>query len=187
MSMRKTFLALGGVLLAGSAPATAADWQFLPALQSGYQADTTLAVMGGLQDPDRSAVDAGGAYGVELSLNCPTIKPPVGHIRQQISVTRFDNDGLELTSFEINPHYMVSLAENLDLGIGPGLGYVSADAGGNSDGVFALQAGASLHYRTGPLFLGAEARYQVTQEAEFGAADEDVNNYRLLGKAGITF
>jgi hypothetical protein len=182
-----TALMLGSAMLAASAPAMAAGWGFLPAANPGYEADATLAVMGGMQDPDVDGVDADAAYGIELSLSCPTLKPPRGEIRQQISVTGFDNDGLEMTSFELNPHYLVPLAENLDLGVGPGLGYVMAEGGRHDDGVFALQAGASLHYRSGPLFLGAEARYQFTQEAEFGRRDEDLNNYRLLGKAGVNF
>ncbi|KPV40357.1 hypothetical protein AN478_08920 [Thiohalorhabdus denitrificans] len=168
--------------------AQADGWSFLPATQAGYQADAALAVLGGLQDPDVGNVDSDTAYGVEFSLSCPTLTPPRGEIRQQISLTRFDNDGLELTSFELNPHYLVDLGSNLSFGVGPGLGYVAADAeGGDSDGVFALQAGASLHYHRGPLFLGAEARYQWTQEADLGAAETDVDNSRFLAKAGVRF
>ena len=180
-------LAIGGALLAGSAPALAEGWQFLPAAKPGYEADATLAVMGGVQDPDVGDVDADAAYGLELSLSCPTLKPPQGEIRQQISITGFDSDGLEMTSIELNPHYLMPLAENLDLGVGPGIGYVMAEAGRWDDDVLALQAGASLHYRSGPLFLGAEARYQFTQEADIGRRDQDLNNYRLLGKAGVNF
>ncbi|MFW5910963.1 MAG: porin family protein [Thiohalospira sp.] len=167
--------------------AQADGWSFLPATQSGYEADAALAVLGGLQNPDVDEVDSDTAYGVELSLSCPTLAPPRGEIRQQISVTRFDNDGLEVTSFELNPHYLLDLGSSLALGVGPGLGYVAADAGGDSDGVFALQAGASLHYHRGPIFLGAEARYQWTQEAGLGGAETDVDNSRFLAKAGIRF
>jgi len=187
MIKQKTVLAVGGALLAASTPAMADGWQVLPATQSDYEAQASIAVLGGLQDPDVANVDAAGVAGLEVSLSCPTLKPPQGEIRQQISITRFDNDGLEMTSVEINPHYLMPLGENLDLGVGPGLGYVSAEKGSEDDGVFALQAGASLHYRSGPLFLGAEARYQFTQEADFGSDDEDLNNYRLLGKAGVNF
>lgn len=187
MRKRTTALALGSALLAGSAPATAAGWELLPAANPDYEAEATLALMGGMQDPEVGDVGASDAYGFELSLNCPTLKPPRGEIRQQISLTGFDKEGLELASLELNPHYLVPLAENLDLGVGPGLGYVMAENGRHEDSVFALQAGASLHYRSGALFLGAEARYQVTQEADFGRRNEDLNNYRLLGKAGINF
>ena len=173
--------------MAAPAPAAADGWTFLPAAGEDYRAEPTLAALGGYQDPDIGGVDAGGAYGVELALSCPTLAPPRGRIRQQISLTRFDNDGLELTSFELNPHYLVDLGSGLAVGAGPGLGYVAADAGGESDGVLALQAGASLHYRQGPLFLGAEARYQWTQEADFGAVERDVDNSRVLAKAGWSF
>lgn len=185
--MRRTLPLLASTLLLAPGPALADGWSLLPATSADYEAAPTVAALGGMQDPDVSGVDAGGAYGVELSLSCPTLAPPQGRIRQQISLTRFDNDGLELTSFELNPHYLVDLGSGLALGGGPGFGYVSADSGADSDGVFALQAGLSLHYRQGPLFLGAEARYQWTQEADLGGNDTDLANSRLLGKVGWNF
>ena len=185
--MRPLALSALALTVAAPLPAAADGWTVLPATGSDYEAAPTVALLGGFQDPAVDGVDADGAYGVEVGLSCPTLAPPAGRIRQQISLTRFDNDGLELTSLEINPHYLVDLGRNLALGAGPGLGYVAADAGGDSDGVFALQAGVSLHYRQGPLFLGAEARYQWTQEADLGGQDVDVNNSRLMAKVGWAF
>ena len=171
--------------LVAAMPAQAQDWQLLPAIGSDYKAQPTFALTAGTQDYDDG--DSGGVYGVELGLACPTLKPPQGRIRQQISLTRYDEDGLETTSLEVNPHYMVDLASNLAVGFGPGLGYVQADTSVGDDGVFALQAGTSLHYRTGPLFLGAEARYQWTQSADFGGGSHDMDNIRLQGKVGVAF
>jgi len=185
--MRPLALSALALTVAAPLPAAADGWTVLPATGSDYEAAPTVALLGGFQDPAVDGVDADGAYGVEVGLSCPTLAPPAGRIRQQISLTRFDNDGLELTSMEINPHYLVDIARDLAVGVGPGLGYVVADAGGDSDGVFALQAGASLHYRQGPLFLGAEARYQWTQEADLGALETEVDNHRVLAKAGLAF
>jgi hypothetical protein len=185
--MRILPLSVLAVTLAAPLPAAADGWDFLPVTGPDYQAAPTLAVLGGIQDPDVDGVDAGGAFGVELGLSCPTLAPPAGRIRQQISLTRFDNQNLELTSLELNPHFLVDVGGNLAVGVGPGLGYVTADAGGDSDGVFALQAGVSLHYRQGPLFLGAEARYQWTQEADLGGAETELDNSRVVAKAGLAF
>ncbi|MEF8792385.1 hypothetical protein [Thiohalorhabdus sp.] len=186
--MRTPTLVLSLTLaLAASSAAQAQGWSLLPVTDADYRAEPTLAALGGMQDPDVDGVSSGGAYGVELSLNCPTLATPRHGIRQQISLTRFDNDGLELTSLEINPHYVMPIGQGLGFGFGPGLSYVAADGGGDSDGVFGLQAGVSLHYRQGPLFLGAEARYQWTQDADLGGGDTDLANSRLMGKAGVTF
>lgn len=187
--MRTPTLAISlSLALAASPAAQAQGWNWFPVADADYRAEPALAALGGIQDPDVDGVSSDGAFGVELSLNCPTLATPRHGIRQQISLTRFDNDGLELTSLEINPHYVVPVGQDLGFGFGPGLSYVSADAaGGDSDGVFGLQAGVSLHYRQGPLFLGAEARYQWTQEADLGGADTDLDNSRLMGKAGVSF
>lgn len=169
-----------------SAPAAAEGWDALPVLGDNYSAKPTLALIGGAMDPDFSGADTGAVYGVELSLDCPLLQPPVNRIRQQLSLTHY-NDDVEITSLEINPHYVMPLVEGLELGFGPGLGVLSVDTDNGDETVFGLQAGASLHYRAGPLFLGAEARYQATTEGDFGAGDQDVNNARYMVKAGVNF
>jgi hypothetical protein len=180
---RLTFAASLGLLAA--APAHAQGWQFLPAAEPGYEARPTFAFMTGAQDYDDGDSDA--IYGMELGLACPTLKPPQGRIRQQISLSRYDEGGLETTSLEINPHYLIDIQPGLAVGFGPGLGYVWADARRGSDSVLAFQGGTSLHYRTGPLFFGAEARYQITQDADFGRGGGDLDNFRVTAKFGAAF
>ena len=169
-----------------SAPAAAGGWGLFPVLDDDYTAEPTFAVIGGAMDPDFSGADTDGVYGVEFSLNCPTLQPPVNRIRQQFSLMRYD-DGIEITSLEINPHYVMPIAQGLELGFGPGLGVLSVDTDNGDATAFGLQAGASLHYRAGLLFLGAEARYQATTEEDFGDGDQDVNNVRYMVKAGVNF
>lgn len=181
----KRLTPLAALGLVAAMPAQAQDWQFFPAAGSDYQAAPTFALTAGTQD--YVDVDSGGVYGMELGLACPTLKPPQGQIRQQISLTRYDEDGVETTSLEVNPHYLVNLGGNWAIGLGPGLGYVQADTPAGDDSVFALQAGTSLHYRSGPLFLGAEARYQWTQSADLGGGSADMDNIRLQGKVGAAF
>lgn len=170
-------------LLTATARAGAVEW--FPVTGEDYQARSTLSVIGGVQDFEDG--DSDSIIGLEYSLVCPSLALDSGTIRQQISVTRYDENGFEATSFELNPHYLVLEQGNLGIGIGPGLGYIDAEAGSESDGVFAVQAGASVHYRMGALFLGAETRYQWTQEADFGATQTSLDNWRAAAKVGFNF
>lgn len=186
--MHKPIAPLAAVAaLSLSGPAVAAD--FLPVLNADYRPDPVIAVLGGTENPDVDGSGSDSVAGLELSLACPLLELEGPGIRQQISVTRYDNDGLELTHVELNPHYLIPLATDLALGVGPGLGYVDASRdNGDDDGVLALQAGVSLHYRTGPLFLGAEYRYQWTEEADLGATnDTELDTQRAVAKFGVSF
>jgi len=171
--------------LSPGALAQAGDWS-MPAIGTdAYRAQATVALLGGQLDPDLAGADADTLLGVELSLNCPLIQPPSNRIRQQLSLTRFDDQGVEITSLELNPHYLMPLGNGLELGFGPGFGVMNVDAAGSSETLFGLQAGASLHYRRDGFFVGAEARYQWTTEEDFGAGDTDIDNSRLLLKVGM--
>lgn len=168
-----------------AAPAAqAAGWSLMPVTDAGFKAEPTLALMGGMLNPNVSGADADSAYGAELSFNCIALQPPEGKLRTQVSFNKYDDAGLEIQSFEINPHYLVKVGEGLEIGAGPGIGYVTAKAGAMDESALALQLGVSAHYRSGPMFLGAEARYQVTQE-EF--ANDDMNNFRVMLKVGVNF
>ena len=60
------------------------------------------------------------------------------------------------------------------------------DGNGIDESVFAFQLGASVHYTgMGPLFLGAEARYQITEE--LGDSGEEADNSRVAIKVGVQF
>lgn len=185
---KHTPLGLLPALLLGSGIAQAADgWNFMAGMDKDYVADPTLSLMVGNLDPDIKGASSDTVSGVELSLNCPLLQPPTNKIRQQVSYSRYDKDGLKLSSFELNPHYVFEAAPGLGIGFGPGLGYVKAKTAGDSKGMFALQLGASLHYTAmGPLFLGAEARYQATQNSDF-AGQKGVDNFRVAVKVGYNF
>ncbi|HKJ75836.1 MAG TPA: porin family protein [Gammaproteobacteria bacterium] len=175
-------------LAAASGATWAQGWKPLAGADPDYRSEPTVALVGGTQDPDFRDADSDGIYGIELSFNCPLLQPPTHRIRQQLSLTEYDEDGLELTSLELNPHYVVPVAQGLEIGFGPGLALIDAEAGRDDETLWGLQAGASLHYRVGELFAGAEYRYQITSEGDFGNArrgDEDVDNSRFLLKLGI--
>ena len=179
---------LSVALAAASGATWAQGWEPFAGGNPDYRAEPTLAFIGGTQDPDFDDAGSDGIYGVELSFNCPLLQPPTNRIRQQVSLTGYDEDGLEMTSLELNPHYVVPIARGLEFGFGPGVALIDAEAGGDDETLWGVQAGASLHYRAGDLFAGAEYRYQITTEEDFGNAgrgDEDVDNSRFLLKAGI--
>ncbi len=163
----------------------AEGYSFLPFMQDGYEFKPTLSVTGGQLDPDVSGVDTASTFGIELSFTCPLLATPTNGIRQQLSITSSDKDGLEMTSYELNPHYVIGLNPNFGIGFGPGIGLLNVDYGGDSDTVFTGQLGASMHYRTGAVYLGLEARQQFTADVDM--LDDDANNTRLSFKLGVDF
>jgi len=178
-------VAAGLTLAAGTA--SAADW--FPVADEGFSAAPSVAVVGGTQDFAWDGADSGSVAGIEFGLNCPLLAVDSGRIRQQVSLTQYDEDGLETTHLELNPHYLFVDDGNLTVGAGPGFGWVQADPEqGDSANAFALQAGASVNYDFGPAFVGAEARYQWTTEADFGGnSEEDLSNTRVMAKVGVNF
>ena len=183
-------LLTGAALTLAAGAAQADGWTFLPATKPGYKAEPSIAVTAGYLSPDSSLTDGAVAYGAELSMNCALIQPPSNRVRTTVSVLSFDDGGLKLTDFELNPHYVVELSDDFWVGGGPGVGVVMADTSGEDATLLAFQLGASAHYRMDKLFIGGEARYQFTQSKDVGPAanpDSGVNNWRALVKVGFNF
>lgn len=179
-----TLSLLSAVALSGSA--LAEGWVMGPAFKDGWNPEFTLAAVGGSMDVDHAGSDL--YTGLELSLNCPWFQPPTGAIRQQFNIGTYDNNGIEITSFEMNPNYFMTLAPNLTLGVGPGVGYVRAsDMNGPTEGLWSVQASANLNYRNGPLFLGAGARYQDTRDKTLSPGVSGADNWLVSAKVGINF
>jgi len=169
-----------------SGAALAEAWVLGPAFKDGWKPEFTLAAVGGVMDADHAGSDL--YAGVEFSLNCPWFQPPKGVIRQQFNIGTYDDNGLEITSYEMNPNYFMTLSPNLTLGIGPGIGYARASyKDGPTEGLWSVQASANLNYRSGPLFLGAGARYQDTQDDTLAPGVKGADNWLINAKAGINF
>lgn len=184
--MNKFLLSAVSVALLLPLTAQASEWTFLAGAKDGYVANPAVSLIAGNLDPDITGADSGTVTGIELSLNCPLLQPPTNRIRQQISYGVYDEDGLKISTIELNPHYIVKVAPGWEVGAGPGLGYVSVESDGFDESAWALQLGASVHYTgMGPLFVGAEARYQVTDE--LGDTSEEADNTRLALKVGMSF
>ena len=96
--------------------------------------------------------------------------------------------GMEITSFEMNPNYFMTLSPKWTLGVGPGIGYVRASyMDGSTEGLWSIQASANLNYRSGPLFMGAGVRYQNTEDETLAPGIEGADNWLLSAKVGINF
>lgn len=177
---------LAGLVLALSSAAASADnWQVLPVADASFKPDFTLSAAVGSMNPEHLNSDR--YLGTELAFNCLLIQPPVGAIRTKISLGRFDGQGTELTSFEINPRWTVNLNKDLSVGVGPGIGYVSADVGGRSTGMLAVQVGADLDYRIGDLNLGLGARWQDTRDRQVAPGRNGADNFLVQAKIGVNF
>ena len=160
--------------------------KFLPVTDSSYVPSFAVAALGGYQKTE--AVDGTGAYGVEISLTCPLLQIPNNMIRQQISLVRADSNGLATTSLELNPHVLFDVAPQLHIGVGPSLGVIYASGLGDHDTVFGIGAGASVTYDIAPkYFVGAESRYQWTNNASLSGRTVDLDNTRTLLKVGMHF
>jgi len=166
----------------------AEGWQVLPVMKSGYKADTALAVVGGVMQAKDDNKDIFSPMGVEVSINCPLLKAPNHTIRQRISYLQSDKNGFKTQAFELNPHHMYKVAENVTAGFGPSIGYTKVENSSGDDGVFTFGIGASARYELPKnLFIGAEARYVKAQEFEIAGKKTGFDNARALVKFGYQF
>jgi hypothetical protein len=183
--MQRTALSLLLGLFAVSSSAFAGDWKLLPVRDADFKPEVTVSVVGGSLEPQHGS--AGTYSGIELALNCLLLQPPSGVMRTHISLGQFDHDGLKLTDFEINPRWTVKLNQDLSFGVGPGIGLVKAEIAGQSATLFALQLGADLDYRMGPLNLGLGARWQATEGKEIMRGRSGADNALLQARIGFNF
>lgn len=102
------------VLLAASSAQAADQWTWMAGSKEGYTAHTVSLLAGQMDPGDNMDNDTIG--GIELSLNCPLLQPPSNRIRQQLSYTKYDDQGVEIESIEINPHYVVEVQPGLEIG-----------------------------------------------------------------------
>ncbi len=183
----RTQSALFGLYFAFVATPVLADGALkaMPVLDPGYKADITLSALVGYMDPEHVGSDT--FVGGELAFNCLLLQPSSGNIRTKLSIGRFSNDGLRLTSYELNPRWMFNLDKNLSVGFGPGIGYVDAKAGGNSKGLWAGQVGADLDYRMGAINLGLAARWQGTANRTIAPGFKGADNTLIEAKIGYNF
>lgn len=187
--MKKTLGIMTIAASMGVATAQAQDWRFFPGGDDDYRAQPTVSLIYGRTMPSATGFKDGNIAGIELSLNCPMLQPPRNRIRQQLSYIHYSQADKEIDALEINPHYVVEIAPDLEIGGGPGLAYIKTTTQINDPSLWGLNLGLSVHYRgLGPVFIGAEYRYQITSDEDFGnGTKEDLNNSRYDIKLGYEF
>ena len=187
-----TLFAVSGTIFSGAALAEEEKgWTVLPYQHEDFTPGFTLAVASGVMDPNVSGdFDSGVMNGLVLSLNCPWFQPPTGVIRQVFNYNVYDEDDLKIKTFEMNPRYFVPISPSLQVGFGPGVGYVTVAPKNSAEAhMLSFQIGADIDYRNGPLFAGVAARYMITQEASFAGSAEtrDVDNMLVQFRVGYNF
>ena len=178
MKMRKMLIgvAVAPLLAAGSASA------------DGMGLNPSFAILGGGVWTAESDLPDNSAYGIEIGADCLLFQPDNGVLRHRLSVTEFDDGPLEMTGAELNTHWEFEVADDLTMGFGPGLGYVSAKLDGDRNGLWAGQFGGSVQYDIDDtMFVGMEARYQITESDRFDGTREDMDNTRVMAKVGFNF
>ncbi len=193
--MKKINKALMGSLVAlgvgVSSTAAMAETVFLPITKDGYELEPTVSLMAGTMKPTADGAESSSIIGAEFSFRCGLVQMGDNQLRQQISFTNWEKNNQTLRNLELNLHYQVPVAEDVKVGFGPGLGVILTDQSGSDNPTFfGAQVGASVHYTGfGPVFLGAEARYQVTNKDKFSSSgkEDNMNNWRVAAKVGYSF
>jgi len=179
-----------GVLLSGQAQAQEGNgWTIAPFLNDDFDPHFTVGVTTGSMNLKLPGAGTDTVNGLTLSLNCPWFQPPTGTIRQVFNYNVVDDGNYEVRTFEMNPRYYVSVSPSVQVGVGPGIGYMWVDSDVGNDGeVWTFQVGADVDYRNKNLFLGAGARYMITEEDNIGlSANQSADNWVVQLRAGLNF
>ena len=145
---------------------------------------TAIALIGGVMQMDGDNSDWNSLYGIELSFACLFFDS----VRSQLQITNYDDNGLKMLQVSANPHYLFDLSSSTTFGIGPSLGVAKVDIGNEDDTIFTYGVGASLRTDISEhFFVGAEARYEWTTDAEFSGIEDNLNNTKVFAKIGYQF
>jgi hypothetical protein len=140
-----------------------------------------------------SDIDTGLYTGLEgygkIALNL-YLGAEVGYANPEGTALGLDTE-LNFIPIEMNLKYIVEAAPNLDMdfGIGISCNYVEEKASSLDDWVFGGQVFADLNYRIDTVFIGINAKYQITENSDIGDTESDrsFSNWRIGGQAGIMF
>ncbi len=164
------------------------DWEILPVLNSEHNLAPSIAILGGgvLLDNEDSKTES--LYGLEVGLNCPLIKVPGGKIRQQIQITKFEDNNVEITEVTLNPHYEFYSSDAFALGMGPNFGVAKVETSNDNDTVFTYGFGANVRANiTKELFVGAQVSYETSNDATLSNVSTNIDNIKYFAKIGYQF
>ncbi|HHD78748.1 MAG TPA: hypothetical protein ENK98_03800 [Epsilonproteobacteria bacterium] len=144
----------------------------------------SFALLGGVMKDEGSNTDWKAFYGAELAFECLLSDST----RSQLQLTNYDHEGLQMLQLSANPHYIFNRGDAVEFGAGPHIGVARAEIGNEDDTVFTYGLGASARADIGNnFFVGAEARYEWTTDAEFSGVKDDLNNAKVFAKLGYSF
>ncbi len=176
-------IVLATTLATLSFAANAADgWRFAPILNDkNLKLAPSVALTANRVDPRTGSGE--NAWGLDFNFNCGLIQDPHNRIRTHLNYSRVDDDGLKVHAFELSPRLMVPIAGGLSIGAGPSLAAYGVKSGGYDHTLYGIGAAAGISYRLGNLFVGADARYHVTQTK----GGRDFDNWTAGIKVGVNF
>ena len=153
-------------------------------LDESFKLEPSLAVLGGVVKSDNAYAHAEIFYGLEYGFNCLVSDT----VRQQLQITNYKDKNLKMTQINLNPHYMINVNSNMQLGFGPTFGLARVDNSQDKDTIFTYGAGGSLIQNLNEiLFVGAEAKYEWSEDASLAGVNDNFNNVKVLLKAGYRF
>lgn len=174
-------IAFAAAVASISTAAMAEGWRFAPITEPGFKMEPTLAATVGSVKPKDG--ESATAVGLDFNFNCGLLQSPDNRMRTHLSFSRVDEASYEATNIELSPRYTVPIGEGLSAGVGPSLGVVSLDVGGNEERLFAVGLAGGVNYRMGAFYAGADLRLQRTREKN----GFDYDNWAATAKLGINF
>jgi long-subunit fatty acid transport protein len=178
--MKKMVIAAS--LAAMSMAAQAEGWRLAPGFkEQGFRFDPSLAATVNYVDPKDYSSDTG--LGVDFNFNCGLIQDPQNRIRTHLQYGRIDKGDLTANAFELSPRYTVPLNGGFSVGVGPSVAMYQVSMPGYDKNLFGYGVAGGVNFRSGALFLGADARYHNTQSK----GGKNFDNFTLGVKAGINF
>ena len=182
---KSVLFALAGTLVATSA--SAEMFTTMPVNDPNWKPEFTLAITTGQFDPKPSGVETESSTGIQLSLNCPILKPKSGIIRQQFNYNVVSGNDYDVSSLEANPRWY-AIDGNLRYGAGPGFGYMTVNPNARSaESTFTLQLGAAIEYRLDSITIGADSRYMYTLDQDMFGSGDGLDNTLTEVSIGYNF
>jgi len=148
-----------------------------------------ISLLGGVTRDTETHDEWDPVYGAEFSFPCLISDD----IRQQIQFTYTENkdDGIpdnKMMQLSVNPHYIFNRGDTVEFGAGPHLGLARVELADEDDTIFTYGLGVSLKTDiSGDFFVGVDARYEWTTDAEFNGIEGNFNNAKVFAKIGYQF
>jgi hypothetical protein len=153
-------------------------------LDNNFNMESSLAVLGGVVKGENSYAHTEVLYGLEFGFNCLANDA----VRQNLQITNYKDKNLKMTQINLNPHYMIKVNNDMQIGFGPTFGLARVDNSNDKDNIFTYGLGGSLVQNLNEiLFVATEAKYEWTQNATLLGVKDNFNNVKVLVKAGYRF